>query len=106
MLFTEFDLDKAKEVWREEGKLESKRLIAVNLLDILDLETIAEKPGLTIEELKELKENGIKKIKSTFIRKKGCTFLMGIKLRIVFLLQSVISITFYWKWINLVIKND
>lgn len=75
MLFTEFNLEKAKEVWmeeaeergkelgkelgREEGKLESKRLIAVSLFDVLDVETIAEKTGLTIEELKELKENRI-----------------------------------------------
>lgn len=65
MLFTEFDLDKAKEVWIEEaeerGKLESKRLIAIKSFDMLDLETIAKITGLTIEELKELKKNGISK---------------------------------------------
>lgn len=71
MLYTEFDLDKAKEVWIEEaeergkergmelGERAAKFKIAVSLFDILDLETIAEKTGLTLEELKELKENGI-----------------------------------------------
>lgn len=64
MLYTEFDLDTAKEVWmeeaekrgKEEGKREAKRSIAISLLDVLDLETIEKKTGLTIEELKVLKE--------------------------------------------------
>lgn len=62
MLFTEFDLDKAKEVWREEGREEGERTtklkIAVSLLGILDLETISTKTGLSIDELEELKEKG------------------------------------------------
>ena len=41
---------------REEGKLEEKLEIAKNLLDILDNETIAQKTGLGIEEVKKLRE--------------------------------------------------
>ena len=32
---------------REEGRLEEKKAIAMNLLDLLDTETIAQKTGLT-----------------------------------------------------------
>jgi hypothetical protein len=42
---------------KEKGKLE----FAKNLLDILDDETIAEKSGLPIEEIKKLRNNeGVK----------------------------------------------
>ena len=58
MLFTEFDMDTAIEVWKEEGKKEGeikKQLeIAKNLLDVLDIETISKKTGLSIEEIKKL----------------------------------------------------
>jgi predicted transposase/invertase (TIGR01784 family) len=40
-----------------EGKMEGKIEIAKNLLDILDVETIAKKTGLSIEEIEELKKN-------------------------------------------------
>lgn len=39
----------------EEGRKEEKVAIARNLLDLLDAQTIAEKTGLTIEEVKKLK---------------------------------------------------
>lgn len=58
MLFTKFNLDKAKQIWIEEaeerGKLESKRLIAIKSFDMLDLETILKITGLTIKELKRM----------------------------------------------------
>ena len=40
----------------EEGRLEEKLDIARNLLDVLDDETIAKKTGLSIEEVKKLRE--------------------------------------------------
>ena len=40
---------------KEEGRKEEKYEIAKNLLDILDEETIAKKTGLTIDEVKKLK---------------------------------------------------
>lgn len=43
---------KGKKEGREEGRIE----IAKNLLDILDIETIASKTGLTIDVIKRLKE--------------------------------------------------
>ena len=75
MLFTEFDIDVAKEVWQEEamrkglergleqglerGKQEGEHnkavKIAKSLLDILDIETIAHKTGLTVQEVENLK---------------------------------------------------
>ena len=58
MLFTEFDMDTAIEVWKsegkEEGRKEEKIEIAKNLLDILDIEIISKKTGLSIEEIKKL----------------------------------------------------
>ncbi len=62
MLFTEFDMDTAIEVWksegkeegRKEGRKEEKLQIAKNLLDILDIETISNKTGLSIQEIKKL----------------------------------------------------
>jgi predicted transposase/invertase (TIGR01784 family) len=47
--------EKAKLEGKNEGKLEGKLEAARNLLDILDVKTIAEKIGLTIEEVKKLK---------------------------------------------------
>ena len=44
----------------EEGKIEEKREIAKNLLDILDDETIALKTGLDAKEVKKLREENEK----------------------------------------------
>jgi len=78
MLFTEFDMDTAIETWKDEGRkegiakgrkegiakgkeegrkeglLKGKIEIAKNLLDVLDIETISKKTGLSIEEIKKL----------------------------------------------------
>lgn len=63
MLYTEFDIDVAKEVWQEEAKeqgrqegiVQRNKEIAKSLLDILDIEMIAKKTGLTIEEIEQMK---------------------------------------------------
>lgn len=52
MLTTEFNLETAKEVWRKDTILE----MATLLLDVLDVRTIAEKTGLEIFEVEELKK--------------------------------------------------
>ena len=78
MLFTEFDMDTAIETWKDEGRKEGieegrkdgiekgrkegftkgeikKQIeIAKNLLDVLDIKTISNKTGLSIEEIKKL----------------------------------------------------
>ena len=46
--------ERGKRKGREEGKKEEKIEIAKNLLDILDVETIALKTGLTIREIEKL----------------------------------------------------
>lgn len=60
----EVDLEKVKEELRvteigrsliEEGKKEKALEIAKELLDILSVEMIAKKTGLTVEEVEELK---------------------------------------------------
>ncbi len=48
-------MDYAKETAKEEGRKEEKIQIAKNLLDILDIETISLKTGLSIEEIGSLK---------------------------------------------------
>lgn len=40
----------------EAGKLEEKRQFAKNLLDVLDIETIALKSGLSVEAIQRLKD--------------------------------------------------
>ena len=40
----------------EKGRKESLKKVALNLLDILDDTTIAEKTGLSLEEIRRLKE--------------------------------------------------
>ena len=63
MLYTEFDINVAKEVWQEEAKEEGRqegrqegiKEIAKSLLDILDINTIAKKTGLTVQEIQNLK---------------------------------------------------
>ena len=71
MLYTEFDIDVAKEVWqeeamqqgiekgiekgRQEGIAQRNKELAKSLLDILDIETIAQKTGLTIQEIEQMK---------------------------------------------------
>lgn len=42
---------------KEEGKKEKAKEIARELLDILSIEMIAKKTGLTIEEVKKLQED-------------------------------------------------
>ncbi len=46
-----------REKGREEGREEEKIVIAKNLLDILDNETIAQKTGLSIEEIQEIRKS-------------------------------------------------
>ena len=41
----------------EQGKKQEKLQIAINLLDILEDDIIAEKTGLSIEEVKELRKS-------------------------------------------------
>ena len=50
-------MEKGIEKGLEQGKLEEKREIAQNLLDILDNQTIALKIGLSIEEIEKLRIN-------------------------------------------------
>ncbi|MGU8770427.1 Rpn family recombination-promoting nuclease/putative transposase [Clostridium perfringens] len=47
-------LEKGVEIGRKEGIVEEKRNLAKSLLDVLDIETIAQKTGLSIEEIKRL----------------------------------------------------
>jgi predicted transposase YdaD len=47
-------LEKGKEIGKEEGKLEEKKAIARALLAILDIETLAQKTGLPIEDMQTL----------------------------------------------------
>ena len=69
MLFTEFDMDTAKEIWKEEAREEGRKEgftkgeikkqieIAKNLLTILDIKDvnmISKATGLSIEEIKKL----------------------------------------------------
>ncbi|MCI9353900.1 MAG: hypothetical protein HFE58_03720 [Firmicutes bacterium] len=74
MLMTEFDIDVAREAWLEEGEqkgikigeqkgikigeqrgeLKKQQEIAKKLIGVLDIEVIAEKTGLSIEEVKKL----------------------------------------------------
>ena len=53
----ERDRKEGKKEGRKEGKKEEKIAIAKNLLDILDIETIAEKTGLNIEQVKLISKN-------------------------------------------------
>lgn len=67
MLYTEFNLEEAKKVWQEEaekrgeergekrGEKNARIEMAVSLMDVLDIETIAKKTKLSVEEIKELK---------------------------------------------------
>lgn len=57
MLFQEFDVDKYIEVREDEAVEKEKIEIAKNLLDILDDKTIAEKIGLPINEIIELRKS-------------------------------------------------
>ncbi|MDM0612482.1 Rpn family recombination-promoting nuclease/putative transposase [Clostridium perfringens] len=47
-------LKEGVEIGKEEGRIEEKRNLAKNLLDVLDIETIAQKTRLSIEEIKRL----------------------------------------------------
>ena len=60
MLSMEFNLDDAKRVWRKDAIMAEKERMAEKLLDILDIETIAEKTELSIEKVQELKNKHTK----------------------------------------------
>ena len=45
----------AKQEGKKEGKLEAKLEIARQLLDVLDVETIAQKTGLSLAEIEALR---------------------------------------------------
>jgi len=71
MLYTEFNINDAKEVWQEEAREEGIKegiekgrkegehnkaiKIAKSLIDVLDIKTIAQKTGLTTKEIENLK---------------------------------------------------
>ena len=55
MLSTEFNMDDALRVREKDGEQKKAEKIAINLLDILDIETIAKKTELSIERVRELK---------------------------------------------------
>lgn len=55
ILFAE---QKALEEGREAGRREAMREVARQLLDVLEVEEIAQKTGLTVEEVRELKAGG------------------------------------------------
>ena len=44
----------------KEGKKEERLHVAINLLDVLDDDTIAEKTGLPLEEVEKLRKNNKK----------------------------------------------
>ena len=48
-------LERGLEQGLERGKQERNKEIAKSLLDILDIETIAHKTGLTVQEVENLK---------------------------------------------------
>ncbi len=61
MLFTEFDMDTAIKIWKEEGKDEGKKEkqieIAKNLINVLnitDVNSISKVTGLSNEEINKL----------------------------------------------------
>jgi len=55
MLSMEFNLEDAKRVWEKDGEKKAKEEIAISLLDVLDVETIAKKTKLSIEKVLALK---------------------------------------------------
>ena len=57
MLNMEWNFDDALRVRENDGRENAKEKIAEKLLDILDIETIAEKTELSIERVLELKAN-------------------------------------------------
>lgn len=52
-------LQKGLEEGLLKGRNEEKEQLAVSLLDVLDIKTISEKTGLSVDKIKELKEKGI-----------------------------------------------
>jgi len=52
-------MQKGMQKGREEGKKEEKRLIAQNLMDVLDNETIALKTGLSVIEIEQIRNDKI-----------------------------------------------
>jgi hypothetical protein len=55
MLSMEFNLDDALRVREKDGREKAKEEIAINLLGVLDIKTIAEKTKLSIKRVNELK---------------------------------------------------
>jgi predicted transposase/invertase (TIGR01784 family) len=57
-------IEEGRQEGREEGKIqgkiEGKIEVAKNLLDILDDETISKKTGLSVEQIKKLRNNDTK----------------------------------------------
>ena len=53
-------LDKRLLEQRDKARENVRIEIAINLFDVLDIETIADKTNLTVEKVKELKENHLK----------------------------------------------
>ena len=47
-------LDYSEKKGEKIGELKAKKNLAKNLLDVLDIETISQKTGLSIEEIKRL----------------------------------------------------
>lgn len=61
MLYTEFNMEDALQVREEETEYRVKKQLAFNILDLADDSIIAEKIGLSLEDVKDLRENGLKK---------------------------------------------
>jgi predicted transposase/invertase (TIGR01784 family) len=49
-------LETAEEICRAEGRAQATLELAQQLLDVLDVATIAKKTGLTVKELQQLKK--------------------------------------------------
>ncbi|MCL2099723.1 MAG: hypothetical protein FWH24_04725 [Oscillospiraceae bacterium] len=64
MLNVEFNLADAQRVWKNDGIMVEKERMAEKLLDILDIEIIAEKTELSVEKVLELKEQYEQRLKN------------------------------------------
>ena len=62
MLSMEWNLEDALRVKEKDGALNMAEKIAEKLLDILDVETIAEKTELSVEKVRELKAEYDKRV--------------------------------------------
>jgi len=57
MLYTEFNLEDALQVRKEEGKIEGKKELLLNMLKKMDVKTISDMTGISMEELRKLLKN-------------------------------------------------